>query len=33
MRMMMGALTVVTSLMIASQVLAQGGDGSLRGTV
>jgi hypothetical protein len=33
MKMMIGALTVVTSLMTASQVLAQGGDGSLRGTV
>ena len=33
MKTMIVALTVVTSLMTASPVLAQGGDGSLRGTV
>jgi len=33
MRMRIVALIVVTSVMTASQVLAQGGDGSLRGTV
>ena len=33
MKMMFGALTVVTSFLMASPVLAQGGDGSLRGTV
>jgi Carboxypeptidase regulatory-like domain len=33
MKTMIVVLTVVTSLMTASQVLAQGGDGSLRGSV
>jgi hypothetical protein len=33
MKKLIGALTLVMSLMPASQVLAQGGDGSLRGTV